>query len=165
MTSGYDHVLQAFRSEGLHVVERGGDRAYCQAPGHSPADRSVLVSRGEAKARITSFSDPIEDVLAALGLRWADIYDEPRGRSTGRPTVRLTTGQQLLRQRRAAQAKAHREWLDGHHRHAFQIELLRAEWIAAVCNPEAPLPDWTDPVIDNPLYPSIRKNPDLRKAS
>ena len=70
----YEYVLSKFRDQGLVIVEKG-DRAVCQAPNHSTADRSVSVKRGRDRTLIYSHSDPTDQVLDALGLTMADLFD------------------------------------------------------------------------------------------
>lgn len=78
MGAAYDRIIDKFREHGLIVDERNGF-ANCQAPGHSPRDRSVRVTDTEGKALIRCFSDETEDVLDKLGLTWADTFDDKRG--------------------------------------------------------------------------------------
>lgn len=75
----YVGVIEAFRNAGLHVDDKG-DRAACQAPGHSANDRSVSVKRGRGCTLLFSHAgEDKEDVLAALGLSVADLFDNRQG--------------------------------------------------------------------------------------
>lgn len=82
MSTAYQRLLEAFRTHGLAVNDRDG-RANCQAPGHSPKDRSVVVTRIEGSVLVCSHSDPTDDVLAALGYpkgsRDPGLFDDSRG--------------------------------------------------------------------------------------
>ncbi len=76
--TAYERLLDAFRDQGLIVDERSGF-ANCQAPGHSPRDRSVRVTAAEGKVLFKCFSEPEENILEKLGLTWADTFDDKRG--------------------------------------------------------------------------------------
>lgn len=78
--NSYTRFLDALRDAGCHVDERG-DRASAQAPGHSPADRSisVLYNPTEGRTAFMSFADDRDDVLHTLGLTWSDLFDNPQG--------------------------------------------------------------------------------------
>ncbi|MCD2099617.1 DnaB-like helicase C-terminal domain-containing protein [Rhodococcus qingshengii] len=78
-TTAYDRVLDAFRSQGLIVQEKRDGVADCQAPGHSDRDRSVRVTRTEGQTLVCCFSDPTDQVLDTLGLRYSDLFDNPKG--------------------------------------------------------------------------------------
>lgn len=83
----YERVLGAFRSQGLLVDDRGG-RAACQAPGHSPNDRSVSVTAIAGSVLFHCHSDPPGAVLDAVGLTTADLFDSPSGASYDYPDGR-----------------------------------------------------------------------------
>ncbi|MFI7004268.1 AAA family ATPase [Nocardia sp. NPDC050175] len=76
-STAYDRVLEAFTSHGLAVEVKSG-RAYAQAPGHSAADRSVVITATSGQVLIYSHSDPTADVLDAVGLTSADLFDNPK---------------------------------------------------------------------------------------
>ncbi|WP_052688611.1 AAA family ATPase [Williamsia herbipolensis] len=146
--TAYERVLDKFRAEGLIVDERG-DKATAQAPGHSAADRSVTITRDIGKVLVFSHSDDTSEVLAAVGLSTGDLFDEPRPGS--RPSEaqaprNLTTAQQTLRDHRRQQ----RTDLESAHREEFERECARAEEIAAKMNPDAPRPNWSDPLVQHP---------------
>lgn len=75
----YQRVVDAFEREGLAVTTRGNGKASAQAPGHSPADRSVTITDIGEQVLVHSHSDPTGDVLDALGITQADLFDSPRG--------------------------------------------------------------------------------------
>ncbi|MDJ0455479.1 AAA family ATPase [Gordonia amicalis] len=79
MVDSYVGVIEAFRNAGLYVDDKG-NQAFCQGPGHSGQDRSVSVTRTQGCTLIHSYAgDRTEDVLAAVGLTTADLYDNKRG--------------------------------------------------------------------------------------
>ncbi|MEP9417468.1 AAA family ATPase [Gordonia sp. VNQ95] len=90
--TAYERILDAFREQGLIVDDQGG-RANCQAPGHSPKDRSVVVTRTEGSVLVHSHSEPTDDVLVELGFpggrRDPGLYDDPRGIGYEYPDGRL----------------------------------------------------------------------------
>ncbi|WGJ86077.1 DUF3631 domain-containing protein [Gordonia sp. SMJS1] len=137
MTStAFERVIDAFRDQGLTVDERG-DKAAAQAPGHSPADRSVSIARSDGKALVHSHSDDTAEVLAAVGLTHNDLFDDRRG-SGKAPESTLTAGQKLLRDRRRTEQRARRSELDQAHADEFARELAEAGRIAAQENPGLP---------------------------
>lgn len=73
--------IDALRDAGCTVIERGNDRAEAQAPGHSPADRSlsILYNAAEGRTAFMSFADDKDQVLDTLGLTWSDLFDNPQG--------------------------------------------------------------------------------------
>ncbi|WP_378144798.1 AAA family ATPase [Cnuibacter sp. UC19_7] len=80
MTSkSFERVVAAFQAAGLIVKMRGQDAADAQAPGHSAKDQSVSIRAIEGQTLIYSHSDPTDQVLNALGLTMADLFDEPKG--------------------------------------------------------------------------------------
>lgn len=80
MGESFDRVVSAFRDSGLTVVERGGDRAEAQAPGHSGADRSVSLRSIEGRVLMYCHAgEQLDDVLAAIGLQTRDLFDSPQG--------------------------------------------------------------------------------------
>lgn len=84
--NSYERLLEALRDAGCHVAERG-DRAYAQAPGHTPADRSLSIRYEPAvgKVLLHSYADDTADVLTALGLGLSDLFDVPLSRTEARP--------------------------------------------------------------------------------
>lgn len=93
MGEAFDRVVSAFRDNGLTVVERGGDRAEAQAPGHSGADRSVSLRSIEGRVLMYCHAgEQLDDVLAELGLQTRDLFDSPKG-----STYRYPDGRQVHR--------------------------------------------------------------------
>lgn len=141
--TAFERVIDAFRAEGLAVDERG-DRASAQAPGHSPADRSVSISRADGKVLLHSHSDDTADVLEQVGLTVGDLFDEPKA-SVGAQLLKkpaLTAGQQLLRDKRRAEQQQRRAELDAAHADELERELSEAERVAAEMNPGVGTLEW-----------------------
>ena len=74
-----DRLRDHWRSEGLAWKDGAGDTASAQAPGHSPADRSVTFRQITGQVLMNSHADEKEAVLAELGLTTADLFDDPKG--------------------------------------------------------------------------------------
>ncbi|KAB1647134.1 AAA family ATPase [Pseudoclavibacter sp. CFCC 14310] len=79
MTTAFDRLMTAFETAGLKVKHTGPRSASAQAPGHSAKDLSVSIKGIDGQVLVHSFSDPTADVLAAVGVQPADLFDEPRG--------------------------------------------------------------------------------------
>lgn len=79
--NSFHRLCDALRDAGSTVIERGDSRAVAQAPGHSPADRSIsiLYNPVEGRTAFMSFADDKEQVLDTLGLTWTDLFDNPQG--------------------------------------------------------------------------------------
>lgn len=78
-TTAFERVTTAFESAGLAVVYRSGNQASAQAPGHSPADRSVSITGTAGQVLMCCHAgEDKADVLAAVGLTLADLFDEPK---------------------------------------------------------------------------------------
>ncbi|WP_329405484.1 AAA family ATPase [Nocardia vinacea] len=75
----FNRVVDAFRDAGLIVIERGSGVAIAQAPGHSPADRSVSIRNIEGQVLIHCHSDETTAVLESVGLTMSDLFDSPKG--------------------------------------------------------------------------------------
>ncbi|WP_280393111.1 DnaB-like helicase C-terminal domain-containing protein [Nocardia wallacei] len=73
----YQRVVDAFRDAGLIVIETGHGKANAQAPNHSPADRSVSIRDIGDQVLLHSHSDPTDQVMDALSLTMADLFDKP----------------------------------------------------------------------------------------
>ncbi|GEE01124.1 hypothetical protein nbrc107696_15700 [Gordonia spumicola] len=78
-TNAYQRLVDALHKHGCRVDEKSGGRAAAQAPGHSDTDRSVSILHLPGRVLINSHSDPTSDVLDALGLTLADLYDNRSG--------------------------------------------------------------------------------------
>ena len=86
----FDRICQAFTSHGLAVVPRGRDRADAQAPGHSPADRSVSIRSVDGMALMFCHAgEQLDDVLAAVGLTKRDLFDDSRQKEYQYPDGRV----------------------------------------------------------------------------
>lgn len=77
--TAFDRVVSAFERSGLAVALRGDGLAACQAPGHSAADRSISLRAIEGQVLLNSHADDKDQVLGALGLTMADLFDNVRG--------------------------------------------------------------------------------------
>ncbi|MCZ0727193.1 phage/plasmid primase, P4 family [Mycolicibacterium iranicum] len=89
----FDRVCTAFRDNGLMVIEKSGDRADAQAPGHSPADRSVSIRSIEDRVLVNCHAgEQLDEVLTAIGLQMRDLFDSPKG-----STYRYPDGRQVHR--------------------------------------------------------------------
>ena len=148
--TAFDRVVDAFRAQGLAVDERR-DRATAQAPGHSAVDRSVTLTREIDRVLVHSHSDETADVLAAVGLTFGDLYDNPKGTISSEAFARREpTPEQVAR-------KSRRMKLDKAHAESFNAELAEAERIAAEENPGTTPPDWTNPKVLDPSKSLLRQ--------
>ena len=84
-----DRCRDAWHAAGLVWQDRTGDTADAQAPGHSPADRSVTFRQIEGQVLVNSHADDKIDVLTAVGLTVKDLFDEPSGRTDTYPDGRI----------------------------------------------------------------------------
>ncbi|GAA4668559.1 hypothetical protein [Gordonia humi] len=102
----YDRIIDALHAAGCRVFEKSNGTATAQAPGHSSADRSITLAPADTYAGIViaSHADPIENVLNALGLTFADLHDEPRGHGR-RPEPTPPTPDQIERIRKRDEMK------------------------------------------------------------
>ncbi|MCM6776442.1 AAA family ATPase [Nocardia sp. CDC159] len=121
--SAFDRVIDAFQAHGLIVDVKSGGRACAQAPGHSVADRSVAVTATAGQVLIHSHSDPTPDVLAAVGLAHADLFDNPKG-----VTYDYADGRRVHR----SPAKTFRQSGNTKGRSLFRVENLSAHPDATV---------------------------------
>ncbi|TSD99963.1 hypothetical protein FOS14_09015 [Skermania sp. ID1734] len=77
--TAFERLLDAFRCNGLAVIEHSATRASAQAPGHSSADRSVsILDVGGKVVMHCHAGENTADVLAAIGLTMADMFDNRR---------------------------------------------------------------------------------------
>ncbi|MCT1683252.1 AAA family ATPase [Corynebacterium appendicis] len=74
--NAFERLRAAVEAEGLtwNETERG-KRAVFQSPGHSSQDRGTAVLYNGQQVLLHSFNEDTADVLDALGLTWADLYD------------------------------------------------------------------------------------------
>ncbi|MET0994743.1 MAG: DUF3987 domain-containing protein, partial [Mycobacterium sp.] len=106
MGEAFDRICAAFEQHGLAVVHRGDGQASAQAPGHSPADRSVSIKSVDGMVLMHCHAgEDKHDVLAAVGLQMRDLFDNRRDLrheySDGRIVVRsyTTPGKKAFTQR------------------------------------------------------------------
>jgi hypothetical protein len=91
--SAHERVLDALRDHGSKVRANGGRRASAQCPAHEDRAPSLSVRGIEGQALVYDHGgcDTVE-VLSALDLTLADLYDDPRGAAyrydNGRTVVR-----------------------------------------------------------------------------
>jgi hypothetical protein len=148
--TAFERVLDAVREYGLAVTEQGGERAIFQAPGHSDRDRSVSVRREADAVLLKCHSDlTTAEVLDYIGLTMSDLFDTPRrsGSPRSQRDVPKLTPEQIAERDERRRKRAE---LDAAHNEAFERELQLAEEIAAGENPDAPRPDWSDPLVQHP---------------
>ncbi len=80
MGEAFDRVCAAFQTNGLTVIHRGDGHACAQAPGHSAADRSVSIRAIDGMVLMYCHAgEHLDDVLTAIGLTKADLFDDPKG--------------------------------------------------------------------------------------
>lgn len=90
MGEAFDRVCTAFERNGLTVIHRDGGQASAQAPGHSPADRSVSIRSVDGMALMFCHAgEQIDDVLTAIGLTKGDLFDDPQGVRYAYPDGRI----------------------------------------------------------------------------
>lgn len=81
--NAFERLRTAVEAEGLTWSEsERGKRAVFQSPGHSPQDRGTAVLYNGQQVLLHSFNEDTAEVLAALGLTWADLYDNNEVRYT-----------------------------------------------------------------------------------
>lgn len=79
MGKAFDRVVDAASNQSLRTRNLGPGKMHMQAPGHSKDDMSVVVTDIGGQVLLHSHSDPTLDVMDALGLTMADLFDEPKG--------------------------------------------------------------------------------------
>lgn len=80
MTNATERFVEVLRSHGSKVNTSGG-RYMAQCPAHDDRTPSLGVTHADGAALVTCWAGcNTEDVLDALSLSWADLFDEPRGR-------------------------------------------------------------------------------------
>lgn len=77
--SAYERLVAALREHGCTVVDHG-DRGAASTPGHSSADRGTTFRRVEDRTVVHCHNGDTGQMLADIGLSWADLYDNPRPR-------------------------------------------------------------------------------------
>ncbi|MGZ9828755.1 AAA family ATPase [Tsukamurella ocularis] len=99
-----DRCRDAWNDAGLRWYDEAGDRASAQAPGHTPADRSVTFKQIDGMVLVNSHADDKTQVLDTVGLTEADLYDTP-----GRQDYRYPDGREVLRLLAAGGKKTFRQ--------------------------------------------------------
>lgn len=77
--SAYERLVAALREHGCTVVDHG-DRGVASTPGHSSADRGTTFRRVEDRTVAHCHNGDTGQMLADIGLTWADLYDNPSRR-------------------------------------------------------------------------------------
>ncbi|UPW02868.1 AAA family ATPase [Rhodococcus pyridinivorans] len=76
-----DRLRDRWRDQGLVWKDGPADTASAQAPGHSPADRSVTFRQIADQVLMNSHADDKQAVLDAVGLTMRDLFDDTAGTS------------------------------------------------------------------------------------
>lgn len=77
--NAFDRLTDALEKRGSHVKRTGDRQAVAQCPAHDDNSPSLSLRRGDECALLHCFAGcQPADVVAALGLRLADLYDNPR---------------------------------------------------------------------------------------
>lgn len=98
----FERVLDALRDQGITPqIKPGGAKSSCPLEGHKRGDRDPSLSiqyvaadgRTRVRCHMGDHTGREADVLAAMGLTFADLYDEPKtGRSSSSPRPRRQGG-------------------------------------------------------------------------
>jgi len=77
--TAYERVLDALHNHGS-IVKTNGIRAMAQCPAHDDRNPSLGILATETRAALCCYAGcKTADVIAALGLTWPDLYNNPRG--------------------------------------------------------------------------------------
>lgn len=77
--NSFERLREAVENHGLVWKETAqGIKAQFQTPGHSERDLGTSVTYNGTQTLINSFNGDVKDILDALGLTFADLYDQPR---------------------------------------------------------------------------------------
>lgn len=80
LPTAYDRLIGALRDHDSTVVSNGDRQARAQCPAHGDRNPSLSITGTESRTLVFCHSGcDTRDVLAALGLTMADLYDQPRG--------------------------------------------------------------------------------------
>lgn len=80
MRNAYDKIIDALRNQGSTVIDTGRGKATAQCPAHDDGHASLSVTHIEGSALIYCHAGcDTHTVLGAVGLRTADLFDNPRG--------------------------------------------------------------------------------------
>ena len=75
-----DRLRDAWHAAGLNWQDTSGTTASAQAPGHSPADKSVRITQIDGQVLMYCHAgENTADVLEQVGLATADLFDSPQG--------------------------------------------------------------------------------------
>lgn len=75
-----DRLRDAWHAAGLNWTDTSANTASAQAPGHSPADKSVSITQIDGQALMHCHAgEDTSTVLAEVGLTTADLFDSPKG--------------------------------------------------------------------------------------
>ncbi|GLB63805.1 hypothetical protein NCCP2495_16840 [Dietzia sp. NCCP-2495] len=75
-----DRLRDAWHAAGLNWTDTSANTASAQAPGHSPADKSVSITQIDGQALMHCHAgEATEDVLGSVNLTTADLFDNPQG--------------------------------------------------------------------------------------
>jgi hypothetical protein len=78
--TAYQRILEALRAQGKLVKPLGPSRAQAQCPAHEDHGPSLAITQIEGQALIYCHARcRTEDVLTAIGLTLADLFDNPKG--------------------------------------------------------------------------------------
>jgi len=77
-TTAYERICDALRDHGSLVKDTGHGKATAQCPAHDDRNPSLSITRTEGRVLLHCHGGcPTENVLAAVNLTMADLYDEP----------------------------------------------------------------------------------------
>lgn len=79
-----DGIVDALRDHGCHVAQRGTDKYEAQCPAHDDTNPSLSVrlrDRGDGVVLHCHAGCQIVNIVAALGWRMRDLFDDPRKRA------------------------------------------------------------------------------------
>lgn len=80
MGTALDRLREAWHNAGLAFDDKSDNTASAQAPGHTPADRSVSIRQIDGQVLMHCHAGEItSDVLAEVGLSITDLFDSPSG--------------------------------------------------------------------------------------
>lgn len=95
--NAFERLLDRLREDGKRVVEHSG-RTKAQCPAHADRNPSLSIRQIEGSVLLHCHGGcHVDDVLAALGMGKADLFDDPKGArydyldATGRDIVRTVT--------------------------------------------------------------------------
>lgn len=97
----FERVLDALRDQGITPkATRGGAKSSCPLEGHKNGDRDPSLSiqylaadgRTRVRCHMGDHTGREEEILAALGLTFADLYDEPKQRGPVRRSSSRSSG-------------------------------------------------------------------------